>query len=125
MSTGYAIAEEVSPIGHQQQQKVKKVGFIKRWLLNQVKSAVQQEKEEQEMNHIRVPRAIGIDSARTIDSEKGIRFQVYKASGGFIIETGTFDRRTDRHHTSLHIITDDKDLGNELGKIITMESLKT
>ena len=54
-----------------------------------------------------------------------IQFKVYKASGGTIIETSTYDRRTDRHTNGLYIITDDKDLGKEIGKIITMESLKS
>ena len=54
-----------------------------------------------------------------------IQFKVYKASGGTIIETSTYDRRTDRHTNGLYIITDEKDLGKEIGKIITMESLKS
>ena len=54
-----------------------------------------------------------------------IQFKVYKASGGTIIETSTYDRRTDRHNNGLYIVTDDKDLGKEIGKIITMESLKS
>jgi len=54
----------------------------------------------------------------------GMNFKVYKASGGTIIETNQYDRRTDRHTNGLYIITDDKDLGKEIGKIITMESLR-
>jgi hypothetical protein len=60
----------------------------------------------------------------TLDSDRNIRFNVYKASGGTIIETSFYDRLKDRHNTSLHVITDDKDIGKELGKIITMETLK-
>jgi hypothetical protein len=41
-----------------------------------------------------------------------------------IIETNFYDRRKDQSNRSLHIITDDKDLGEEISKIITMESLK-
>ena len=60
----------------------------------------------------------------TLDSDRNIRFNVYKASGGTIIETSFYDRHKDRHNNSLHVITDDKDIGKELGKIITMETLK-
>jgi hypothetical protein len=60
----------------------------------------------------------------TLDSDRNIRFNVYKASGGTIIETSFYDRHKDRHNASLHIITDDQDLGKEIGKIITMETLK-
>jgi hypothetical protein len=60
----------------------------------------------------------------TLDSDRGIRFNVYKATGGTVIETSFYDRHKDRHNSSLHVITDDQDLGKEIGKIITMETLK-
>jgi hypothetical protein len=70
-------------------------------------------------------RSIGRSMAvSTLDSDRNIRFNVYKASGGTIIETSFYDRHKDRHNNSLHVITDDKDIGKELGKIITMETLK-
>jgi hypothetical protein len=53
-----------------------------------------------------------------------MNFTVYRASGGHIIETRTYDRHKDRNNHGLHIITDDKDLGDEIGKIITYENLK-
>ena len=55
----------------------------------------------------------------------GFNLKVYKASGGTVIETSAYDRQRDRHNTGLYVITDDKDLGTEIGKIITMENLKT
>jgi hypothetical protein len=67
---------------------------------------------------------IGIGRGPSLDSDKGIRFQVYKATGGTVIETSFYDRHKDRHNNSLHVITDDQDLGKEIGKIITMETLK-
>jgi hypothetical protein len=57
-------------------------------------------------------------------SSEGMRFQLYRAAGGFIIETRHYDQKTDRNYNKLYIITEEKDLGNELGKIITMESLR-
>lgn len=120
MESGYAVESDHRPMA----MPNKKLGFFKRWLRNQVKNAWDQEREE--MNSIKLAKAglqIG-PSTRQIDSDKGIRFQVYKANGGFVVETGFYDRVKDRHLNSLHIITDDKDLGQEIGKIITMESLK-
>ena len=110
--------------GQINKQKVKKTGFIKRWLLNSVKEAVDQEREANEMNSIKLPRGLAIGTGPTLDSNRGIRFQVYKATGGFVIETAVYDRQRDRHQTNLHIIADDKDLGSEIGKIITMHYLK-
>lgn len=54
----------------------------------------------------------------------GMRFQLYRASGGYVIETTTYDRHKDRRNTKMHIVTDDQDLGDQLGKIVTMEALR-
>ena len=59
----------------------------------------------------------------SLDSE-GMRFTVFKASGGFVIETRTYDRRKDESNNKIYVITENQDLGAELGKIITMESLR-
>ena len=67
---------------------------------------------------------IGIGRTPTLDSDKGIRFQVYKATGGVVVETTMYDNHKDRHYHGLYIITDEQDLGKEIGKIITMETLK-
>ena len=64
------------------------------------------------------------DRDQSIESY-GFNLKVYKASGGTVIETSAYDRRADRHQTGLYVITDDKDLGVEISKIITMENLKT
>ena len=55
---------------------------------------------------------------------KGFRLQVYSASGGTIVETTKYDRKSDENRHSLHVVTEDKDLGEELSKIITMEQLR-
>ena len=58
-----------------------------------------------------------------IDNERTMTFNITKASGGWVIEHRQYDRHKDRNNNSVHIITDDKDLGEEIGKIITFESL--
>jgi hypothetical protein len=63
-------------------------------------------------------------AARSIDSH-GMNFTVYRANGGHIIETRKYDKRHDSNNHSLHIVTDDKDLGEEIGKIITFENLRS
>jgi len=68
--------------------------------------------------------AISIDGEGPDIQSQGFRLNVYNASGGTIIETTKYDRQKDEHRHSLHVVTDDKDLGEELAKIITMESLR-
>ena len=52
------------------------------------------------------------------------RRNIYGARGGTIIETTKYDRKSDENRHSLHVVTEDKDLGEELSKIITMEQLR-
>ena len=57
-------------------------------------------------------------------SATGIRFEVYRANGGTVIETRRQDRRSGDSLYELHVISGDQDVGEEIGKIITMEALK-
>ena len=57
-------------------------------------------------------------------SGTGIRFEVYRANGGTIVETRRPDRRTGESVYELHVITDTQDVGQAIGQIITMEALK-
>ena len=66
---------------------------------------------------------IAQDIPAHLDSE-GMRFNVHWASGGYVIETKHYDKKNDRVNNHLYIITKDKDLGHEIGKIITMENLR-
>lgn len=57
-------------------------------------------------------------------NSQSFRLNVYNASGGTIVETTKYDRKSDENRHSLHVVTADKDLGEELSKIITMEQLR-
>jgi hypothetical protein len=70
---------------------------------------------------VEVP-SLSIEPA-SLDSN-GMRLQIYKASGGFVVETRRYDERTDRHDNTMHVITEDEDLGERLGKIVMMEALR-
>ena len=66
-----------------------------------------------------------IEDSNGVDlSSNSFRLNIYGAGGGTIIETTKYDRKTDENRHSLHIVTEDKDLGQELAKIITMEQLR-
>lgn len=114
---GYAIQtprstkSSIRPVSRTKKVKMK-ISFkqkFRNWLL-----------DDSEPEQIYSNRAIEADSL----SSDGMRFQLYKASGGFVIETRQYDERTDRHNTKMYVINEDKDLGEELGKIITMECMR-
>jgi hypothetical protein len=70
---------------------------------------------------VEVP-SLSIEPA-SLDSN-GMRLQIYKASGGFVVETRRYDERTDRHDNTMHVITESEDLGERLGKIVMIEALR-
>ena len=55
----------------------------------------------------------------------GLTFTVYRANGGYVIEHRRYNFKKDCNDTGLHIITEDKDLGAEIGKIITFETIRS
>lgn len=57
-------------------------------------------------------------------SSEGLRLQIYKASGGFVVETRSYDRKTDRNNNTMHVITENEDLGDRLGKIVMLEAMR-
>jgi hypothetical protein len=67
----------------------------------------------------------GVLSPRTLDADKSMHFTVTRASGGWVVEHRVYDQKTDRTHNHLHIITEDRDLGQELGKILMLESMRS
>lgn len=70
---------------------------------------------------------LAIGSVRVRDDfegDNGLSMRVFKAIGGRIVSFNHYDRRTDRESKSVYIITDEQDFERELGKIITMESMR-
>jgi hypothetical protein len=63
-------------------------------------------------------------SSGKLDAEPNLRFNMYRAENGYIMEVRVTDRRTERTHHNLHLIPDSEDLGKSISEIITLESLK-
>ena len=59
-----------------------------------------------------------------IDLTKPIRFSVQAVEGGTLIETRWHDDKRDEYVRNLHIVTQEENLAEAIGKIVTMELLK-
>ena len=59
-----------------------------------------------------------------IESEQGLNITVRNAMGGKIVTFRQYDHKTDRHTHRLYVIHDELDFERELGKMITMESMR-
>lgn len=94
-------------------KETKKMNFLKRWF------SKLSNRDDEEITPVPVQDSIGIDQP-----ERAIRFVVYNANGGRVVETHRYDRKNDRNVQNLYVITNDKEFGNEIDKIITMESLR-
>ena len=86
-----------------------------KWLKTKLRNWIN---DDGERSHI-VPIAI-----RDEPDADCIRFKVFKASGGTVVQTDVYDRKADRQYNNLHVIVEGQDIGAEIGKIITYESLK-
>ena len=64
------------------------------------------------------------DSPSGIDLPDPIVFKVQAVSGGTVVETKWYDYKKDEQRVKLHIITQDENLSESIGKIVTMELLQ-
>jgi hypothetical protein len=110
-------AETAASVPYKKQQP-KKPWFLKRWVINWVR-------EDWEYAGANTLASNRVDSPRdTLDSDRAIRFNIYHANGGRVVEVSSYDLHKDRHKRSLYVITSDQDFGREIDKIVTMEALK-
>jgi hypothetical protein len=100
---------------------------MKQWLRNKLHDFIFAKDSDQPTAYNKIGAIVSSRGhhGQTLSSDADpLRFTVYNASGGKIVEISHYDSRTDRHTTSLHIIGSDEDFGAELGKIAFLEALK-
>jgi len=64
------------------------------------------------------------DSPSGIDLPDPINFKVQAVAGGTIVESRWYDYKKDEQRVKLHIITEEENLSESIGKIVTMELLQ-
>jgi len=97
------------------QRRIRKAKQMKLTFKQRIRNWLMKEEDEQD-----IPQMLEADRF----SSEGMRLQIYKASGGYVVETRSYDSHKDRNFTNIHVITEDHDLGESLGKIVMMEALK-
>jgi len=58
------------------------------------------------------------------DDKSVISFKVFGANGGMIVETNRYDDKRDTETIGRYVISDDADLVESLGKIVTVEYMR-
>lgn len=107
--------------------------WFDKWFAKKCKQAWEEETQPKEADSgsyniasakVRPARlTIGRDHDNTLNS-RGTQFTLYNANGGTVVELRDYDPMNDRLHNILYVIPSDKDLGEQLGHIVTMEALK-
>lgn len=104
------------------------IKLIKNSIRDIVRWSLEDANEVTRSRDIPVSLSTGIGSGYTKSSNSNIpvsfNFSVTSATGGKVITVRHYDPRTDRTSENVYIITDKEDLGQELGQIITIESLQ-
>ena len=83
------------------------------------------EEEDIYVNKIRGAKMqLAVADVESAGWEDGLRINVKKVIGGFIVSFRSYDRKSDRNNERHYIITDEQEFEKELGKMITLESMK-
>ena len=128
MSGGYAVASQakygrIPRITHS--NRLSRPTPIQTTKSRKMKMSIKQRIRNWLMNDSDAEECYAVEDENGPDlNSQSFRLNIYGASGGTIIETTKYDRKSDENRHSLHIVTEDKDLGQELSKIITMEQLR-
>jgi hypothetical protein len=96
-------------------EKEKKMGWLKRKFAKWSREAWEESQMKDEVYPV---------SSRGIDANKSIRFTLYPASGGYVIEHYKNDRMRDSDGPTLTIVNNGDSIGQAIEHVIAIESLK-
>mgnify|MGYP006276936583 FL=1 len=91
------------------------------WFYRKSKWAWNRDRDE-----AKVPSPVGLATAEE-DLHRlndGISFHIKTVIGGRLVTVRSYDNRTDRSDHRTYVITDEQEFDHELGKIITLESMR-
>jgi hypothetical protein len=101
-------------------EKEKKMGWFKKKFAQWTREAWENSRDED--------RTYAVDSVRPhegVNGKSSIRFTIYAASGGHIIEYYKNDRYKEHDGPELVIVNQGEELGKAVEHILTMEALKS
>ena len=96
--------------------------WFNKWFAKKCQQAWEDARNQpEEISTMRAGRTIG---AADIDSDEGLNITVRAAIGGRIVSFRHYDRQKDRNYWKTYVIPEDLDFERELGKMITLESMR-
>ena len=101
-----------------EKQKGTSMKFFWRWVFNNIKTIGSEPVAEDS------PRLVGATTSAHEHWGDGLNIRVNTAVGGKIVTFHRYERKSDRSNNNVYIIPDDQDFERELGKLITLESMR-
>ena len=100
--------------------------IIARWAREEWENsgATMRDREEKVTLTSNSMRGLARSNSDTIDSHAGLNITVMPAIGGKIVTFRHYDRRKDDNQFRHYVISDDLEFERELGKMITLESIR-
>lgn len=98
-----------------QKEKEKRMGWFKRKFAQWTREAWEDAQSKDEVYAV---------STRSIDASKSIRFTIYPASGGYVIEHYKNERMRESDGPTLTIVNNGDSIGQAIEHAIAIESLK-
>ena len=73
---------------------------------------------------IQLEREVITARDRNAPSQNGMNFVLYKAVGGHVLESRTYNQKTDRTDGTLYMIHEDQDFAKQVAQAIMLEQMK-
>ena len=109
----------ISPVTFTKVKKRKKMGWLKRKFAQWSREAWENSRNEE------VYDTDTVSTHNGINGKSSVRFTVYTASGGFVIESYKQDRYKEHDGPTLTIVNHGEELGKAVEHIIAMEALRS
>lgn len=93
--------------------------FVWRYIWNKLRDIGNEPEAE-----IRATKIGRVTRADDIESDEGLNITVRAAIGGRIVSFRHYDRQKDRNYWKTYVIPEEMDFERELGKMITLESMR-
>lgn len=107
-----------------EKQKGSSMKWLGRWLVRVIQKSQEAEPDECPRPSRNTISGAKIARGSDIDSDEGLNITVRQALGGKIVTFRHYDHRTDRSTFKNYVIPEDMDFERELGKMITLESMR-
>ena len=108
------------------QRRGPNMNIFEKWIMRR-SLKIQRKYDSNELEEV-VPyngNKIATRSGNELSDNRPMTFNIYRASGGSIVELRKYDSRKDHWDNQLHVIPDDADFNETLSRIVTLETLRS